>query len=221
MKAVALVLTACVADRAPLDVPVRFAAGEPTWTVDGVDVRLTRAEATLADLWLEGPADARAAWRLPSLVPSAWAHPGHDFAGDLTGELVGTWSLDLLAGDAELGVARCYEGPTATARLQLVGTPPTRLSGVAVVDGTERPFDFVVPAASAIAGIPFTITLDAEAPPAGLRVGVDLAHALSFVDWRTPDADADGVLTVADGVLDRTVTFGVVSTPTWNLTRED
>lgn len=52
-------------------------------------------------------------------------------------------------------------------------------------------------------------------------LGVDLAHALSFVDWTTPDADGDGALTEADGALANTVLFGVVATPTFTLTLEN
>ena len=58
----------------------------------------------------------------------------------------------------------------------------------------------------------------AEAPPAGALLTVDLAHALSFVDWRSPDEDGDGLLTEADGVNANTVTFGLLATPTYALT---
>ena len=62
--------------------------------------------------------------------------------------------------------------------------------------------------------------MSADSPPAGLVLTIDLAHALSFVDWRTADADGDATLTTADGALANTVLFGVVATPTWTLTVE-
>ena len=59
--------------------------------------------------------------------------------------------------------------------------------------------------------------VDPEAPPSAITLQFDPVHALSYADLATPDEDGDGVLTEADGLLGNTVTFGVVSTPSWNL----
>ena len=49
---------------------------------------------------------------------------------------------------------------------------------------------------------------------------VEGGSLLSFIDWRAPDADADGALTEADGATLNTALFGLTSTPTWRLTLE-
>lgn len=214
---------ACVADRVLLGVPVEVEPAVATVTPgDGVEITVTRATVTLQDLRLEGPADTTASvW--PSLWPisSAHAHPGHDFEGGLQGELAGTWAVDLLVGVPELGLADCYDGAYATARFRLPAGAAVQLEGTARVDGTDRSFALEVFPDREITGIPFEVTMAADAPPTRMVLTSDLTHALSFVDWRTPDGDADGVLTTADGALENTVTFGVVSTPAWTLTLED
>jgi hypothetical protein len=142
-------------------------------------------------------------------------------AGDVAGELVGTWTLDLLGAPTELGSASCYEGTYATGRVNVEPSPAVTLEGVATTSTGDVAFRFVVEPEQEITGIPFEAELDADAPPSGLMLGVDLAHALSFVDWTTPDADGDGALTEADGALANTVLFGVVATPTFTLTLEN
>lgn len=213
-------LSACaVEDRLSLTTPVtaRALADEPLSPAPGVTVTLTEATVTVADLRLEAP--PAVAWR-PRLVSTAYAHPGHDPAGGVAGELLGEWRLDLLGEDLPLGEARCYEGPIATARLGLRPTPALVLAGVADVDGVERPFTLTLTPDQEVTGLPLEAELRAEAPPAGLSLSVDLHHGLSFIDWRAPDADADGALTEADGATLNTALFGLTSTPTWRLTLE-
>ncbi len=216
-----VLLAGCAVGRETVDVTVRF---DPTSAAvvpdDGVDVVLTEARWTVSDLRLESPPATarRVIW--PSLFPVAHAHPGHDFSGGVSGELLGAWTLDLLGEPVELGTAKLLEGPYATARLHLDAAPALRLVGQAEVDGASVPFAFELAHDAEITGIAFDATVDREAPPDALALGVDLAHALSFVDWRTP-AGADGVLTIADGALENIVTFGVVSAPTWTLKPEE
>lgn len=230
-------LLACAEDRALLTVPVSF-EGSPADVapVDGVTVALTEATVTLSDLRLEGP-DALAqrggggekqgppsrrsgsvasqgapvSW-IARLVPAAAAHPGHDFAGDVAGELLGMWTLDLLA-DNTLGDAACYDGEYATGRVSILS--PAVFAGTAIVDGVATPFRFEVAPDQEITGLPFVTTFAGS--PRTIVLGVDLAHALSFVDWRTLDADGDDTLTTADGAIANTALFGVVATPTWTL----
>jgi hypothetical protein len=216
-----MVLVGCGAGRVTVDVPVQFVPGSSLVTpAEGVELRLTEAEWTLSDLRLESPATT--AWRRPwpSLIPTAYAHPGHDFTGGVSGELLGTWTLDLLGDAVDLGAARMLDGPYATARLHLDAAPVLRLSGEADVDGSPMPFTFELAHQQEITGIPFDADVDPDAPPSALVLGVDLAHALSFVDWRTEPGE-DGVLTLADGAVENTLTFGVVSAPTWTLTTEE
>lgn len=217
-----VLLAGCAEDRALLTLPVTASTSpgevEPA---EGVAVTLTTASMTLSDLRLEAPAEtARRVLPIP-FVSTAYAHPGHDFAGDVGGELLGTWTLDLLGPPAELGAASCYEGSYATGRVNIEPSPAVTVEGTATTAAGDVAFRFVVEPDQEITGIPFTAELDADAPPAGIALGVDLAHALSFVDWTTADADGDGVLTEADGALANTVVFGVVATPTFTLTLEN
>ena len=214
-----ILLLACgAADRALLTVPVTFAGVAPDVApAEGVTLTLTEASVTLSDLRMENP--AQTALRVP-FISAAYAHPGHDFAGGLAGELTGTWTLDLLGEDVPLGDASCYEGDYATARVSASPDPLTVLAGTATVDGTVTAFRFEVAPDQEITGLSFQTTMSADSPPAGLVLTIDLAQALSFVDWRTADADGDATLTTADGALANTVLFGVVATPTWTLTLE-
>lgn len=209
-------LVACAEDRALVSVPTHTVASPAEVDAGGAAVALTEAAVTLSDWRFEAPPEV--AW-LPPLVSSAYAHPGHDFDGAVSGELAGTWTLDLLAA-TELGTAGLYEGAYATARVGIA--PPVRLAGTAITAGGARPFRFTLAPDQALTGIPFEFTVSAAAPPSGLAVGVDLGHALSFVDWAAPDTDGDGVLTEADGAaVANTATFGVVATPTWSLRVEE
>ncbi len=218
---VILMALACVDDRALLTVPVATSTSASELSpADGVTVTLTRAELTLSDLRMEGPATTALRWAPPRLIATAHAHPGHDFAGQVGGELVGTWTLDLLAAPVDLGAASCYTGAYATARLNLEPSPGVTLEGVATTLGGDVPFRFVVEPDQEVTGVPFEVVLDEAAPPEGVTLAVDLEHALSFVDWATPDTDGDGALTTADGSLANTVLFGVVATPTFTLNLE-
>jgi len=206
-------LVACLVDRAMVQVPVVHQGGEGSFeTEDGIAIELEEAVFQVADFRFEGPAN-ESAW-LPSLSTNAWAHPGHGFAGQVGGELLGNFTLDLLD-DHELAVADCFEGTYATGRFDLRGE--VRLSGQARVDGSWRPFHFVYEADESIRNVPF----EGEIAPGehSASLAIDLQHALSFVDWHTPD-DGDGVLTLEDGALANTLPFGVQSTATYTLSLE-
>lgn len=216
-----VLLVGCGSAPVEVDVPVRFAPGPKGVVPDeGVEITLTEARWTVSDVRLEAPPETASRPSWPVLVPAAHAHPGHDFAGDVAGELLGTWTLDLLGEPVELGTARMLDGSYATARLHLDADPTLRLAGEAVVEGSTVPFDFEGAFERDITGIAFDAQVDPDAPPSALVLAVDLAHALSFVDWRTDPGD-DGALSLADGALANTLIFGAVSAPTWSLTTEE
>lgn len=220
MRPALLLLAGCVAPRGSLDVPIQTQASPADLVLDsGVEIRLDTAALTFADLRFETPAHARA--RPFSLVSTAHAHPGHGGVGDIAGELVGVWTVDLLGEGVALGAATFHEGDFATARLDLLPDPPVVLEGIATVDGQDRPFAFEVAADAPLTGLGFSTTLDAAAPPAGVALDIDLAHALSQVDWATPDEDGDGVLRTPEGALENSVRFGITSSATYRLTVED
>jgi hypothetical protein len=210
-------LAACTVDQ-PALVGVPVSAGG-AWTgaatLDGVPVRLDEASVTFADLRLKAP--AAPVVRFGGFGAAAWAHPGHDFAGDVVGELLGSFTVDLLGEDTPIGEATCYAGATETATIQLAGE--VRLVGVATVDGVDRPFRLIVTEDTLVDGIPFEATIAAESP-SPLLVLADPAELLSHVDLRTPDADGDGALTIADGVVENTLRFGARSVLAWSITAE-
>lgn len=214
----ALLLLACVGGRALLSVPAQLNPGEAELNLgDGVTLTLEEATVSVDALRIDGPtAVAGLPW-----VRAAYAHPGHGGSGEVMGELLGPWSLDLLGEGAALGEALIYEGEAASARLSLGATPGARLRGVAEVDGEARDFDLAFTESIEITEIPFSHVIEAEAPPEALTLSADLAHALSFVDWRAPDEDGDDLLTEADGATAETLTFGLSATPTWTLFLED
>lgn len=216
-----VLLAGCASGPVVRSVPVQFV---PDTTAvkpgEGVEIALGEARLTVSDLRLERPAETSAMGWWPSLIPVAHAHPGHDFTGDVGGELLGTWTLDLLGDASELGLATLRDGDYASARLELVGDPELTLVGTATVDGAPVPFDFTLALDEAVTGIAFAVSVPAAGGATGMALGVDLDHALSFSNWRTDPGD-DGLLTESDGTLANTLTFGVLSAPTWNLTLED
>lgn len=216
---VLFLLVACGAeDPALLSVPVTFrAAGDEVTPAEGVVLLLNEATLSLSDLRLEAPAETAISW---SLIPAAHAHPGHDFAGDVAGELTGTWTLNLIGEDLRLGEAACYEGDYATGRLTVLPEPVARLAGTATLGGTTLPFLFELAPDQEITGLSFGAEMSADEPPGGIGLGVDLAHIFSFVDWQEGDTDGDGTLTVSDGTFGNTLLFGLVATPTWTIRLE-
>ncbi len=209
----ALGLAACAHDhRENLSVPAHAVGLDPATfaAADGVEVQLEGAWVVLADLRLEAPASTAA------------KHPGHDFSGDTSCELLGSWELDLLGDALDLGEVACLDGGLATGQVVLVGEPAVVLTGTATLpDGTERVFRFELALDDEITGIPMDAYLDAAAPPVGLELGVSAATMLGFVDWSTEDDDGDGILTTIDGLLGNTVPFGAVSTASYSLELED
>ncbi len=206
-------LAACHPDsRQPLSLPVLVASQDAaSFTAeDGTQVSLDEAWIVLSDLRLEAPASTAA------------KHPGHDFSGATSCELLGSWELDLLSGPTELGSASCFDGQLATGRLELAADPALVLAGTATPAGAEaRDFEFRLVLDDEITGIPFDHWLDAAEPPAGLELGISPASMLSWADWRSVDTDEDGILTESDDLLGNTVPFGVVSTASYSLTLEE
>lgn len=203
-----LALFACaVSNPVLLDVPVTASATLPE------GITLTTASLTVSDVQFESPATARArpvVFPGALLVGRAEAHPGHDFDGGVAGELLGSWTLDLLGGPTLLGDARLYDGDYATARLLLTGT--ASFAGT-TADGAAFALDAAIE--DDVTGIPFVASISGEAPPARLGLTVDVAHLLSFVSFG--DTDGDAIVTTADGDTASTFRFGVTATPTFSL----
>ena len=213
MRWLLLSLTACTAEPTRLySVPV---TADPVdgagWTTDdGVAIALTSATVTFADLRLHTPPADMVVW--PALLPTAYAHPGAAIRGETAGELLGTWTLDLLGGPVQLGTASCYLGACATASLQLAGA--LSLRGSATPAGGEPiAFTFDADLSDMVEDLLFETTLT---PASALTLSVNSASVLAPVDWSTEPAD--GALTLTDGALANTVAFGARSADTWTLT---
>ena len=206
-------------NRRSVEVPASASAAHdlPAFELaDGAAFELTTATFRFGNVRLEAPPD-EVTWR-PALIPSAHAHPGHDFAGDASGELLGDFAVDLLAGEQELGTATMLEGEYASARLDWpADVPAAELAGtVTPPGGAPLPFHFEVREEREITGMELITEVDADAPPTRLRLRLDLATMLGFSDWtNTSDDDGDGTLTAADGSLGNTVPFGVCSSAAW------
>ena len=216
------ILAACGAPAPVLrDVPVQGGgdlgegATAAAFELDGVTVQLDLALVQVTDLRMQAPPEATAAraWTLPGV---AHAHPGHDFSGDVMGELLGTWDLDLLAAPVELAAAACYSGDYETARLQ-VGT--ARLQGRLARDGVDLPFDLVLDLEQAeVTGIPLSWTLAAEgAVPTLVLTGAPQTMLAAAALAQAADSDGDGQLTISDGTLANSAPFGLLTTPAWTI----
>lgn len=215
-------MLACVPDRDLLALPARFEASPAALTLeDGGTATLEQATWTIGSLRLEAPASSTqdtgsALLRHLSPISVAHAHPGHESAGGVLGELLGEWELDLLS-DQDLGTLQLYEGELATGRLELAGT--LRLQGVAELDGALHPFDLAVESDAEVTGLPLEAQVVSTDPPSALVLSLDPAHALSWVDL-SADSDDDGLLTAADDGVENSFSFGALSTPTYSLTLE-
>lgn len=218
----ALTLVGCHFDPPVLlSVPMSAAwLSEPSWTTEeGDEVVLTEASVPIADVRLESPPE-EVAWTF-SLLPVAYAHPGHDFAGSVAGEWLGEGALVLPSEEdlQPLGDASCYTGDYATGRFQMRGD--YRLKGaVRPAGGDEVPFDFAAPIDRLVSGVSFVARMNEEPAPKGVVIGVYTELLLRWVDWST-DPGEDGVLTIEDGALANSVPFGLLSSATWMMTLDE
>lgn len=215
----AAVLIGCADGREALSVPVVFVPAEAAFALDeAVEITLTEARLTISDLHLLTPDHGTARLGAWSPIGTAHAHPGHGGTGSVTGELLGSWSLDLLGAPTELGAASCWEGDTATARWVFPAEPAATLVGTATVHGIEHPFAFTVAPDHSLEGLPFVASLQADRPLSRITLAADPARILSFIDWSSlPDQTP---LTEVDPALENSVIAGLLSTRSYLLTPE-
>ena len=213
-----VLLLGCLEEPALVQVPLSSVPSSQRVETETGTLTLHEATWTLSDLRLQAPAATASLppWHPASWTAVAWAHPGHDFAGEVWGELLDTWTLDLLGEPRELGLVQVYEGELATASLTLERVD---LQGEIDLEGQLRSFSLSLELQERVEGLPLDVDLAAQSPGA-LELGVDLAHALSFVDWQAPDEDEDGQLSLSDADTENTLRFGVLSTPSFTLTWE-
>jgi hypothetical protein len=204
-----LLILGCIDGRDPVDVPVTFEAD----SMEGLDASLTldRLTVELSNLRLLGAPDPFAWLPTPSLLPAAYAHPGHDFAGSVRAELLGTHVVDALAGPTLMGIAEGYTGDVATSRIELASAT---LIGSYRSLGGDLAIDVVVPLERSLSGLPVGTEIDLASPNA-YALHFSTQDALAFVVFE--DENDDGALTEADTAFFNTLVFGLSSLDAWTL----
>lgn len=168
----ALCLEACGADetsgqRIVLDTRVELVPGAQRFvTARGWSVELSRVLISTGPFYyFDGapPIVQRSPRReqgWPSLilgVREAFAHPGHYKAGDALGQMLRSWSVDLLAGAAELPAGEGVTGVYRSASFSFTAPPEGPMAGAleahaAVVEGVAQ--------REGVAPLPFVATAD-------------------------------------------------------------
>ena len=194
-------LVACVDTRAPLSLSAQSLAAD-CGDLDALDIPLER-------LWLQRPASLARRVSAPGV---AFAHPGHDPSGPVTGEIIGPWALSPCDGDAPLGVGRGYASPVATGQLTLLGDARLVRGASAA---SPLPIDIAAPLDHPVTGLPLAAKL---VDGATARLRFDPALTLSVLP--TVDTDGDGALTEADDGALAAFTYGLVNPNSWTLTVE-
>jgi hypothetical protein len=171
---VALCIEACSSgetggDRVVLDTRVELAPNAQTFTTAmGWDVTLSRILISTGPLYyFDGappvvrrePRQQRQRWPAPLQalgVSEAFAHPGHYRAGEALGQMLDSWSIDLLAGAADLPVGEGVTGVYRSASFSFTAPPEGPMasameSHAAIVEGIaerapEPPLRFVATA---------------------------------------------------------------------------
>jgi hypothetical protein len=191
-------LLACTQGRAPLTFVAELEAAD-CGEVDALTLPLEH-------LWLQQPALASVR---PSAVGLAHAHPGHDPAGDVTGEILGPWVLEPCVHTTSLGTGRGYRGDVGSGQLLLLGTAVLH----AEVDG-----------------LPVRLEAELDDPVSGVALQAELTDGatarLAFDPWLTlsvlptVDTDGDGQLTTADEGALASFRYGLTNPNSWTLTLE-
>lgn len=186
----------------------------------GYAVHLDAARLAIGDLGFTIRGEMHAAtaslWR--ALIPTAWAHPGHYAGGDVTGELVGPFVIDWLAGDgATLGEAELivgdYNGCNVDLRRadELPEGDPLRghtayFAGTATRDGVTVAFTAAldVEDGAQVVGAPFEdeVTVGSEGPLRLRLLARDPTAGLTLfdgVDFAALDGDGDGAVAIVPG----------------------
>lgn len=188
----ALILSGCQeseeAARVDLGLEVLPSLTTPILTDSGFEVTVSEASVVLKDLEFTIRGEEHGSlWDL--IVPSALAHPGHYSGGQVTGELPGTFEVDLLVG-RELGTASLIVGTYEGANLSF-GSLPGSTSSVRIVGEATRNEDVV------------DFVLDVDIDPSFQTIGIPFETEISEGEKRTITLEVlsnDGMAGLFDGV---------------------
>jgi len=188
------------------------------WTVKLTTVRLavTDIQFTILGEMHEGGA---AAWVPSWILSRAWAHPGHDAGGDVTGELPGSFVLDWSRHDGmSMGVAEMltgdYNGMNFTLRIadandRLADDDPllghtAHFAGTATRGGITITFIALLISNVQVVGAPFGLLItDATKDTIGIQVlptdPVGGKSLFDGLDFAALDEDRDGMVAIVPG----------------------
>lgn len=136
------------------------------------------------------------------VVPTAYAHPGHDAGGEIVGELAGNVVFDWRAGGRELGKATMLQAEYSGANFTFARAQPGKgvpiddpmightfdIAGTATIDGQTYTFEALVDQDEdrRVVGLPFAMIVDDG-------TDVELGLAFAPVDPREEDTVFDGI----------------------------
>lgn len=224
-----LTITACSdateAPRVTLPVVVDASEFSVVQTDLGYEIAIASAQIALRDLvfTVAGEAHTASLWDTvyAAVVPAAQAHPGHYQGGEVTGELLGEFTIEWPTddgrhlGDATL-IAERYSAANFTfsrGSSEALGEDHALVGhtaifvGTATKDGNETAFTIVVdsPEDRELVGVPFeatiasddTRTLGLQLTPLDATEGDTLFDA---IDFATLDVDGDGHISIAPDI---------------------
>jgi len=213
------------APRVQLPVVVDASGIEPVTTDLGYAVEVTSVRIAVSDLvfTVAGEVHTASLWRTVSdaILSTAYAHPGHYQGGEVTGELLGDFTVEWPADDGrQLGVATLIAATYSAANFTfghgavetlgaddpLVGHTAI-LSGTATKDSLTTSFTIVVdsPEGRELVGAPFEATLGENATNT-LNLRFNTVDALEgdtvfdAIDFLALDSDGDGVVAIEPDV---------------------
>ncbi|MEN0062498.1 MAG: hypothetical protein AAGA48_10130 [Myxococcota bacterium] len=218
-------LTSCSdpseAPRVLLPVVVDASGVAPVTSDLGYEVNVTEVRIAIRDVvfTVAGEVHLASVWQAISntLIPSAFAHPGHAQNGDVTGEMRGEYVVNWPTDDGrELGTATLIAGTYSASNFTfgrgsaehldaedpLVGHTAI-ISGTATKNGLTMPFTIVVdsPEGRELIGAPFEATIDENATGT-LNLQFNTLDAtegdtvFDGVDFATLTADGVGVVVI-------------------------
>ena len=232
-------LTSCdhpaEAPRVKLSVVVDDSELSPFTTDLGYEVELSDVRVVMKDLsfTVAGETHTASLWRsiVEYSIPSALAHPGHEQGGEVTGELLGDFTVSWPS-DAgrELGVATLIAGSysaldftfSSGSATQLSADDPLightiALSGVAKRDAQETSFTMVfdAPEDRALIGAPFDVVISSKTESAiGLHFTAvnprESGTIFDAVDFADLDRDSDGVVTISPETIETEETYEMI-----------
>lgn len=213
--AIAACATACdfdsqIAPRVGIPVVVDSTGIVPTTTDLGYVVELTRARTAIDtfEFTTDGEMHARRGVRhigdklYDVVIPTAYAHPGHDAGGEVVGELTGRFVVDWTADGSVVGDATMLEAHYTGANFTfaqagngdavalddpLVGHT-FDLAGTATIDGQTWTFEALVEQDTdrRVIGLPLDLVVEGDGD-------VRLAVCMYTSDPREPDTIFDGI----------------------------